>query len=66
MTNGPYSFEEKSIFHTRELRDTTTNVHLLLVLFCFISSLGVAIWFAESKNSNFPVAAQAMRMDESR
>lgn len=44
--------DEKSIFHTRELRNTKTNVHLLLVLICFISSLGVAIWFAEGSLSN--------------
>lgn len=51
-------FEEKSIFHTSEPRDTKIKVHLMLVFSCFVSALAIAIWFAEGGTRNFPVAAQ--------
>ncbi len=56
MSNKAFDFREKSIFHTCEIRDSKTNVHLIVILFCFISSLGVAIWFAETSSKKFPVA----------
>lgn len=49
--------DEKSIFHTRQIRDTKTNVHLVLVFLCFISSLGVAALFAK-KPTHFPTAKE--------
>lgn len=56
MSNKAFDAREKSIFHTCEIRESKTNVHLIVILFCFISSLGIAIWFAETSNKKFPVA----------
>lgn len=56
--------EEKSIFHTSEPRDSKTKVHLILVFLCLVSSLGVAIVFAETGGLSLPVAANRTLLKE--
>jgi hypothetical protein len=50
--------EENSIFHTNKLRDARTKVHLVLVFVCFLGTLAMAIFLAETGGSNFPLAVQ--------
>ena len=52
------TFAQKSIFHTCEPRDTKTKVHLSLIILCFISSLLVAIVFAETGSVDFSLTAK--------
>jgi hypothetical protein len=54
---------QKSIFHTNVPRDPMTSVHLLLVFVCLMSALSIAILFAETGNTRFPVAAQTTSID---
>ena len=47
-TAGP---EDQSLFGTRRPRPASVGRHLLVVLLCFLSALGMAIYYAESAPS---------------
>ena len=44
-SGGP---EDQSLFGTRRPRPASVGRHLLVVLLCFLSALGMAIYYAES------------------
>lgn len=40
----------RSIFHTHEPRDTMARVHVLVLFFCLMTALSIAIIYAETNS----------------